>query len=416
MDADPGAFRIKYRKMAADPFAFYRGTACLFHRDLAAAQQPWADERTGRVWIHGDLHPENFGTYVNSHGELVFDVNDFDEAHVGPFTWDLRRFVVGLALLGWQKALPEQAVRDLATAYLRAYVERVHLFVEGSDDADFALRLGNTTGVLHETLQLARRRSRVAMLDSMSEVTADGRRFTDGDGVRRLEDAERDRVVAAYEDYLGTIPEAKRVDRETFYTIKDVVGRSGFGIGSAGLPTYSILIEGFNEAHENDIVLSMKQGNRPALADVVDVPAMREAFEHEGERTAVSQRALQVHADPFLGYMTLDGVGFVVDEVSPYEVDLSWDGLYEPTEMEDVVVALGHATAKIHCVGDADSEHTIVDFQTEEAIAEVLRGREEEFVAEIVDFGVEYAERVRADHALFVEAFRSGRIGDVDAV
>ena len=416
MDADPEAFRVKYRKMAADPFAFYRGTACLFHRDLAAAEQPWADERTGRVWIHGDLHPENFGTYVNSHGELVFDVNDFDEAHVGPFTWDLRRFVVGLALLGWQKALPEQAVRDLATAYLRAYVERVHLFVEGSDDADFALRLGNTTGVLHETLQLARRRSRVAMLDSMSEVTADGRRFTDGDGVRRLEDAERDRVVAAYEDYLGTIPEAKRVDRETFYTIKDVVGRSGFGIGSAGLPAYSILIEGFNEAHENDIVLSMKQGNRPALADVVDVPAMREAFEHEGERTAVSQRALQVHADPFLGYMTLDGVGFVVDEVSPYEVDLSWDGLYEPTEMEDVVVALGHATAKIHCVGDADSEHTIVDFQTEEAIAEVLRGREEEFVAEIVDFGVEYAERVRADHALFVEAFRSGRIGDVDAV
>ena len=183
MDADPGAFRIKYRKMAADPFAFYRGTACLFHRDLAAAEQPWADERTGRVWIHGDLHPENFGTYVNSHGELVFDVNDFDEAYVGPFTWAC-----------------------------------------------------------------------------------------------------------------------------------------------------------------------------------------------------------------------------------------AWDGLYEPAEMEDVVIALGHATAKIHCVGDADSEHTIVDVQTEEAIAEVLRGREEEFVEEVVDFGVEYAERVRADHGLFVEAFREGRIGDVDAI
>ena len=75
--------------------------------------EPWADERTSRMWIHGDLHPENFGTYVNSHGELVFDVNDYDEAYVGPFTWDLRRFVAGLAIMGWRKALPEQAVRDL---------------------------------------------------------------------------------------------------------------------------------------------------------------------------------------------------------------------------------------------------------------------------------------------------------------
>ena len=79
--------------MAADPFAFYRGTACLFYADMASAQDHWADERTGRVWIHGDLHVENFGTYMNSHGELIFDVNDFDEAYLGHFSWDLRRFL-----------------------------------------------------------------------------------------------------------------------------------------------------------------------------------------------------------------------------------------------------------------------------------------------------------------------------------
>lgn len=62
MRADPAAFRVKYRKMADNPFAFYRGTACLFHHDLGACEQPWADDRTARVWIHGDLHPENFGT------------------------------------------------------------------------------------------------------------------------------------------------------------------------------------------------------------------------------------------------------------------------------------------------------------------------------------------------------------------
>lgn len=416
MRADPAAFRVKYRKMADNPFAFYRGTACLFHRDLAASEQPWADDRTGRVWIHGDLHPENFGTYINSHGELVFDVNDFDEAYVGPFAWDLRRFVAGFAVMGWQKALPEQTVRDLGALYLRAYLERVHGFVEGSDDAEFALRLGNTTGALHETLQQARRQSRAAMLDSMTEIGDGGRCFTDTKGVRRLDEAERDVVLEAYGRYLGTIPEAKRVERETFYVVKDVVGRSGFGIGSAGLPAYSLLIEGFNEAHENDIVLSMKQANRPALADVVEVPRMAELFAHEGERTVVSQRALQVHADPLLGYTTIDGVGFLVDEVSPYELDLSWADLNEPADMEPVVDALGRATAKIHCVSDADSDHTVVDFQTEEAIVEVLQGREEEFVQQIVDFAIEYAQRVRDDHALFVEAFREGRIGQVASI
>ncbi|WP_432128418.1 DUF2252 family protein, partial [Streptomyces sp. bgisy082] len=43
---------------------------------------PHLDERTSRVWIHGDLHAENFGTYMNANGRLIFNVNDFDEAYV----------------------------------------------------------------------------------------------------------------------------------------------------------------------------------------------------------------------------------------------------------------------------------------------------------------------------------------------
>lgn len=99
--ADPAAFRVKFRKMAASAFAFYRGTACLFYHDLDAESAgrvgrgihsgPYLDDRTSRVWIHGDLHAENFGTYMDSNGRLVFNVNDFDEAYVGPFTWDLKR-------------------------------------------------------------------------------------------------------------------------------------------------------------------------------------------------------------------------------------------------------------------------------------------------------------------------------------
>ena len=110
------------------------------------------------------------------------------------------------------------------------------------------------------------------------------------------------------------------------------------------------------------------------------------------------------------------GQGFLVAELSPYELDLDWEELTEPDEIRPVLAQLGRATAKLHCVGDADSDHTVVDFPTEAAIAEAVAGREEEFVAQLVDFAVDYADRVWADHALFVSAFREGRIGAVDAV
>jgi uncharacterized protein (DUF2252 family) len=415
MVADPDGFRTKFRKMAADPFAFYRGSACLFYADMADLDDPWADERSSRVWVHGDLHAENFGTYMNSEGTLVFDVNDFDEAYVGHFSWDLRRFVASLALMGWQKALPDRAVRRLARRYLQAYVEQVHHYVELDDDDDFALRLDNTTGAIHEILQQAKLSTRVELLNRSTEIHDRERRFADGPNTRRLDDVEQEKVLAAYRAYLDTIPEHKRQPRDVFYEVKDVVGRSGFGIGSAGLPAYNVLIEGFNQALENDVVLSMKLGNVAAPSRIVADERVRDYFENDGHRTVTSQRALQAHADPYLGHTTVDGAGFVVGQLSPYENDLDWDEITEPDEIAPVLDDLGRATAKIHCASDEDSEQTLVDFQTEEAIAAVIDGRHDEFVDEIVEFGVSYAATARRDHALFVDAFREGAIANLSA-
>ncbi|RYU11483.1 DUF2252 domain-containing protein [Nocardioides iriomotensis] len=415
MTADPRAFRGKFRKMAADPFAFYRGSACLFYADMTKAADTWADERAGAVWIHGDLHAENFGTYMDSDGRLVFDVNDFDEAYIGHFSWDLRRFVASLALLGWQKALPEEAIRRLVGTYLRAYLAQVNHYLESEDDDDFALHLGNTDGPVHDILVAARLSSRVALLDGITRIEGGVRAFRDDVSVRRLGKAERRKVDEAFASYLDSIPESKRFDRELFYDVRDVVGKSGFGIGSAGLPAYNVLVEGYNQSLDNDVILSMKQANVPAVSRFVDSGEVERYFDHEGHRTVVSQRALQVHTDPLLGYTSLDGVGYVVAEVSPYEADLDWSSFTEPDEMNAVVKALGAATAKVHCASDEDSEQDLVTFQTEEAIATVLEGRRKEFVADLTDFAVAYADTVKADHALFVDAFREGRIGGVSA-
>jgi uncharacterized protein (DUF2252 family) len=346
---------------------------------------------------------------------LTFDVNDFDEAYVGSFSWDLRRFVASLALLGWQKALPDEEIRTLAASYLRAYVDQVGHYVDDPTDDSFALRLDNTEGPVHAVLRTARLSTRVSMLDSLTEVVDFDRRFRRTSAARELPQRERRKVEAAFRRYLGTIPDAKREHHDVFYDIKDVVGKKGFGIGSAGLPAYNVLIEGYNQALENDIVLTMKQGNIAAPSRVLDDRRVREFFDHDGHRTVVSQRALQVHTDPFLGHTTLDGVGFVVAELSPYSADLDWADLTEPDEIATVLTDLGRATAKVHCVSDQDSDEDLVDFQTEHAIAAAIGDPADAFIDDLVEFAMRYADQARSDHALFVEAFRGGRFDLVSA-
>ncbi|MBW3640363.1 MAG: DUF2252 domain-containing protein [Actinobacteria bacterium] len=416
VDADPAAFRRKFRSMAADPFAFYRGTACLFYADARGREDRWADERTSRVWIQGDLHAENFGTYMDGEGRLVFDVNDFDEAYLGHFTWDLQRLAASVALMGWTKALPDADIEALIDTYLRAYLDQVTYFVDSDRDHEWSLRLETATGPVRAALLKAQLSTRIELLDDVTVVDDYERRFRHGPGVRELESPERERVEQAFANYLETIPQSKKLGSLT-YTLKDAVGKSGFGIGSAGLPAYNLLVEGHTEALENDVVLTMKQGNVAAASRIVEDERCRSAFDHHGHRTAVSQRALQAHSDPWLGWTSLDGVGFVVAEFSPYEADLDWDELSEPDQMAEVLEQLGRATAKVHCVSDVDDASTpLVDFQVEDAIRHAVRGKEDEFVAELTAFALDYAVRVRDDHALFVDAFRNGRIEGVTAV
>ena len=123
-----------------------------------------------------------------------------------------------------------------------------------------------------------------------------------------------------------------------------------------------------------------------------------------------------MHTDPFLGWTTVDKVGYVVAEVSPYEADLDWGEITEPEEIAPVVELLGPGDRQVHCVSDEDSDEDLVDFQTEEAIIEAIDDDPEAFVDELVEFGIDYAAKTRKDHALFVDAFREGAFDLVSAV
>ena len=416
MEADADAFRVKFRKMAADPWAFYRGSACVFYADIAGADDPWVDERTGRVWIQGDLHAENFGTYMDGEGRLVFDVNDFDEAYLGPWTWDLRRFVASLALMCWQKALPDDVIDDLVATYLRAYVDQVHRFVESDRDHEWALRLDTASGAVLAALQQAQLSTRVDLLDRLTVVEDYQRRFRRSVPARELGRRERRRVEKAYAAYLDTIPESKRLGSLT-YTLKDVVGdrrlrhrqRRAAGVQPAGRGAHAGAGERRRALDEAGQRRGAEQGRRRrGGADVL---------RHHGHRTAVSQSALQAHADPWLG---LDRAGRHRLRRGRALAVRGGPGLVRrcPSRRScrPVVEQLGRATAKVHCVSDKDSEDTpLVDFQTEDAVAEAVGDRVDELVADLSRFAHDYAERARGDHQLFVAPFRSDGIPGVSS-
>src|SRR3712207_9526795 len=111
---------------------------------MAELTDRWCDERTGRVWIQGDLHAENFGTYMDGQGRIVFDVNDFDEAYVGHVSWDLRRFCPSLALAAWRKGLGDQVLGDLLGGEPTGYLHQVDALTRPHRDRFLRPYRGNT--------------------------------------------------------------------------------------------------------------------------------------------------------------------------------------------------------------------------------------------------------------------------------
>jgi uncharacterized protein (DUF2252 family) len=411
MHADQAAFRAKFRKMAADPFAFYRGSACVFYADIARLDDRWVDDRGSRTWIQGDLHAENFGTYLDSDGRLVFDVNDFDEAYLGHWTWDLQRFAASLALLGWRKALPDEVIADLIERFARGYLDQVEYFVSTPDDTHWALTLDTATGAVLDALHAAKLQTRVRLLDSVTVVDGYLRTFAHRAGVRRLDDDERDlgpRRVHRLPGHHSRRPaqgrsDLRRARRRRQVRIRDRQCRTArLQRADRGLHA------GAGQRRRADPEAGQRRGAQPGRR--------RAEPAHPIRTPRAPDRPLP--ARPAGARRPFPGLGHLARERTPDRVRgqrvlplsnrsrLGRDHRTRPDRTPGRTV--GRATAKIHCVSDDESEEGIVDFSVEEVIAGTVDGRDEDFVAELVQFAHAYARRAQDDHRLFVETFRPG--------
>ncbi len=118
---------LRYGRMLASPFTFFRGSAILQAHDLSRVPN------TGMVMpICGDGHLANFGGFATPERQLVFDLNDFDEAALGPWEWDLKRLAASFVVAARHMNLGGATADTLVDTAVASYRDRMWEYAEFS--------------------------------------------------------------------------------------------------------------------------------------------------------------------------------------------------------------------------------------------------------------------------------------------
>ncbi|MGY1634423.1 DUF2252 domain-containing protein [Geodermatophilus sp. SYSU D01186] len=353
--------REKFDKLAGSVFHFFRGTNLLFYRDILGE-----DARMPTVLALGDVHPGNFGVMPSSDNVPVFGVNDFDDSFYAPFTWDLKRGVVGFVLGAAEKSgLGRKKQRGVAERFVRGYIEGIAAYATDLTEQDEQLRLDNAPPMIAELIQGVLERGRPEWL-AETVLNEYGTGFRTDDELvpvssRRPEF--QDLVDRYVRENDVTVPA-----RAGGMRVKDVAERKGAGTASLGLTRYYVLIEGPRADGTDDLLLEFKRARRSALAGLV--PPSGFEVDGQGDRIRHAQRVHLVNGDVFYGSVDFDGHSFLVRERAPFRGDISL-GALSAGEWKEYAGVCGRVLAHTHAMSD---ENGLIDYDVEPAILGAIGG------------------------------------------
>jgi uncharacterized protein (DUF2252 family) len=345
-DRLPSLVPIKMGRMAAGPFAFFRGAAPLMAADLATLPV------TGlRVQICGDAHVRNLGAYAAPEGHLVFDINDFDETTSGPWEWDLKRLATSLVLAGREAGESASGCRDSVKEMVRSYRTSMNGFagMRVCELAKVEIVRGAKGTPVHAVLRKA---SRVTPTQTLKKLAvprprAGGHRFHDRRPVLRHVDARtQHEVMQSLGPYRKTVSVSHQWILQTYEAV-DVAFKI-VGTGSVGTRDYVVLL--FGNGTKDPLILQVKEELPSCYAPYLShMPAVQ----HEGQRVAEGQQKMQTAVDPFLGYTTIEGRHFLVRQLCDHKASIDLANL-KGTALREYAVVCGELLAKGHArTGDA---------------------------------------------------------------
>jgi uncharacterized protein (DUF2252 family) len=389
---------VRVGRMLASPYAFLRGTSGIMASDFAGLPA------TGITpVICGDAHLGNFGFYASPERDLVFDLNDFDEAHPGGWEWDLRRLVTSVWVAGRHNGTPEQGCEAAVASCVAAYRRHVrHLagqplltrFFERLDLHQ--LRATSSDPALRRQITLAARQARMRTSDrALPRLTEqrDGQRriVEEPPLITRVSDRDAGRLTAALDDYLTTVPTPWR-RLLAGYTVVDIAHKV-VGVGSVGLRAYVALCEG--SSPRDVILLQLKQARRSVVARYIHGQSAWHA--HQGQRVVEYQHALQTVSDPLLGWTTLDRRPYYVRQYRDMKGALTVERL-DASALADHASICAHLLAKGHARTSGAS-----------MIAGYV-GTSDKLDLALCQFARAYADQTERDHQALADAVAHGSL------
>ncbi len=389
---------VRVGRMAVSPYAFLRGAASLMAEDFDGVS------RTGiEPVICGDAHLGNFGFYASPERDLVFDLNDFDEAHPGPWEWDLWRLTTSIWVAGRQNGLAEGTCEDsvlwcaaayrrqiaslaeqplLARSFDRMDIDRMRL-----EMADWSLR-----AEIERSANLARHRTSDRALPKLTRERDGLRRMVEQPPlVTHVSDEEKDRIIDGLEAYLTTLPQHWRRVLGSYVFVD--VAHKVVGVGSVGLRAFVVLLQG--NGSEDMLFLQLKQSRRSSVATFVHGDTAWHA--HQGQRVVEYQQTLQTVSDPLLGWTTVEKRDYYVRQFRDMKGAVTVEGM-DGSALMDYGRICGTLLAKGHA-RSADP-----------AVLLGYLGKGDAADRAFAQFARAYADQTEADHRALQQAVKSGRL------
>ncbi len=388
---------LRMERMAASPFAFLRGACVVMAWDLAHTPS------TGlNVVIDGDCHINNFGLFGTPQGEVVVDLNDFDETTIGPWEWDLKRLTASVNLAGRDNGFSKSERRAAVEACVAGYRWALGR-LQAMGVVDLWVRIAalehpenlpmeidkKTAAIIKKAVRKARASNNTALLSTITDRQSDGRRRLKLDPpiTTAISDALKEKIIEALHGYIQTLSSERRYMIRRYHVV-DVVRRV-VGVGSVGLRAYLILLVGNGE--DDALFLQMKEAAEPAHAPYL--PALPENYTHQGERVVYGQRLLQATGDPLIGWTTMAGRPYYVRQMRNMKGAFPTEWL-SGTPFNIFVRGYGALLARAHArVGDA-------------AVISGYCGKSDDLDKALANWAEAYGNQTKADHAAFKAALQ----------
>ncbi|KAL7522792.1 hypothetical protein ACHAWX_007496 [Stephanocyclus meneghinianus] len=383
--------RDKYIAQSVDPNVFFRATALLFWKDFGARH--WGEEQGKSIdlgalvllgeakyedgtplspmstwtWITGDQHLSNFGAWRNRGGNVVFSVNDFDEAAIYDFQLDVLRIAVSICNHGFTNGLSVEQVSEALETFTFTYVKTAINYVGGDAALLYELTEDTSTGVLRDFLSdVEKKKSQDKQLEKFTETRKDGTRrfvYTQDNRLvnvpKELENKIRSEMVSTkYGASMMKMGWRVRGWDDDFFTVLDIARRVGSGVGSFGVDRFYVLLKGtdtsLDEDGDSSVILDIKYEPISAVSRILDENTRAwyaHMFFNEADRTAKAQRRLTSFTDPYVGWIEIDGNPYYIRQRSPWKSSFALDELKNHNAFVEFIDQIAIATATSHVRG-----------------------------------------------------------------